>query len=530
MSRASRRVLGSAAAQSSQLYSTDQRQSSLNSSPATAEAEFEGLECPICSKSMISLQYLNDHLDTDHNEVANAVHEIGVRSWFQRQIIKGTKLGPVAAISKTLKLNEDFQRNGSPAGRNDSSQDTDELVSRSHWQSEVAECLCSFPGCDPKLSNRYRPINCRHCGKIFCERHTLYQMRLSRSANYEPVRGIWCRVCELCYTGREWYCDKEGTSKDHLLEFNAHRKQVVDRLYLDRNRLEKRLGILLQAIAAEAPDTRSFSSFFTKRGSQQKLVEQYVVPWEDEALEDMCRICRTLYSYDNPNSHCRLCGKVVCVDRVRKCSTIEEFDVRTTIEKHNSPKISLRLCSACLFPLFGRQALRDQLSSVPAYGSSYTTLQSYEVSIERLMPRFRGLLTSLNDDTQNRKSQLIEIRRVRQRLQDAFAQFEAAAKKIKSTPTEIKSERKIQEAIYKSAVQFLQQHMVTLQSIPVSDGGMVSKDQGERAESPEAIEHRKDQRSLHEELTSFTEQRVSQICKVIAQGSYTLVLGSSAVG
>ena len=38
----------------------------------------------------------------------------------------------------------------------------------------------------------------------------MYQMKLSRSAQHEPVRGIWCRVCETCYKSRPGYNDYTG--------------------------------------------------------------------------------------------------------------------------------------------------------------------------------------------------------------------------------------------------------------------------------------------------------------------------------
>lgn len=38
----------------------------------------------------------------------------------------------------------------------------------------------------------------------------MYQMKLSRSAHHEPVRGLWCRVCETCYKSREGYNDHNG--------------------------------------------------------------------------------------------------------------------------------------------------------------------------------------------------------------------------------------------------------------------------------------------------------------------------------
>ena len=38
----------------------------------------------------------------------------------------------------------------------------------------------------------------------------MYQMKLSRSAQHEPVRGLWYRVCETCFKSREGYNDHNG--------------------------------------------------------------------------------------------------------------------------------------------------------------------------------------------------------------------------------------------------------------------------------------------------------------------------------
>jgi hypothetical protein len=40
----------------------------------------------------------------------------------------------------------------------------------------------------------------------------MYQMKLSRSAQHEPVRGLWYRVCETCYKSREGYNDHNGNT------------------------------------------------------------------------------------------------------------------------------------------------------------------------------------------------------------------------------------------------------------------------------------------------------------------------------
>ena len=69
----------------------------------------------------------------------------------------------------------------------------------------------------------------------------MYQIKLSRSAQHEPVRGYWCRVCETCFKSREGYNDCHGTVRDHTETFKQVRGKKVDRAYLEVSRLEKRL-------------------------------------------------------------------------------------------------------------------------------------------------------------------------------------------------------------------------------------------------------------------------------------------------
>ena len=83
--------------------------------------------------------------------------------------------------------------------------DPDDVVAKAHWQRSSGHDSCSDPLCGKRLGNTNGNINCRHCGKLFCEEHTMYQMKLSRSAQHEPVRGLWCRVCETCYKSRPGY-------------------------------------------------------------------------------------------------------------------------------------------------------------------------------------------------------------------------------------------------------------------------------------------------------------------------------------
>lgn len=203
--------------------------------------------------------------------------------------------------------------------------DPDEVVSRTHWQKPTYHDLCSDPLCGKRLAGANGSINCRKCGKLFCEEHTMYQMKLSRSAQWEPVRGIWCRVCETCYKSREGYNDHTGLERNHTDEFMRTRRKTIDRSYLEVSRLEKRLSKLTNLLANPPPGTESegAASWFglSSGKSQQRILEQSVVDWEDDNKVARCPFCQQDFStYTFRRHHCRTCGRVVCGDPKTDCS------------------------------------------------------------------------------------------------------------------------------------------------------------------------------------------------------------------
>ena len=143
-------------------------------------------------------------------------------------MIKAKKFQPLAVLNQKLKGLDVFESNDAPpvpspygaaspspaqtpTRRPESPRlDPDEVVTRTHWQRPGGNDTCSDPTCGKKLNSTNGKVNCRKCGKLFCEDHTMYQMKLSRSAQHEPVRGLWCRVCETCYKSREGYNDHNG--------------------------------------------------------------------------------------------------------------------------------------------------------------------------------------------------------------------------------------------------------------------------------------------------------------------------------
>ena len=203
--------------------------------------------------------------------------------------------------------------------------DPDEVVTRTHWQRRGLDDKCGEPECGRRLTSNNGSVNCRHCGKLFCDEHTMYQMKLSRSAQHEPVRGLWCRVCETCYKSREGYNDRHGLERDDTAEFELLRRKTVDQTLLEVSRLERRLTKLTQLLTNPTSDqaTMQTSILWPLAGprSQQKQLEQSVVDWEDDAAVSRCPFCQQEFSnYTFRRHHCRLCGRVVCGDPQTDCS------------------------------------------------------------------------------------------------------------------------------------------------------------------------------------------------------------------
>lgn len=168
---------------------------------------------------------LSRHLDDAHKNLEDDRQD-EVKDWFKTQMVKAKRFQPLAVLNQKLKGLDVFESNNEPLQPSQpppannlalpeaprpAPPDPDEVVTRQHWQRHGPYDVCSEPMCGKRLTGSNGSVNCRHCGKLFCDEHTMYQMKLSRSAQHEPVRGLWCRVCETCYKSRDGYNDHSGT-------------------------------------------------------------------------------------------------------------------------------------------------------------------------------------------------------------------------------------------------------------------------------------------------------------------------------
>lgn len=420
---------------------------------------------------------------------------------------KAKKFQPLAVLNQKFRGLDVFESNDAPpppAAKISSGTSTpeppkpidpEELVTRTHWQRPSYNDACSDPMCGKRLGGANGSVNCRKCGKLFCDEHTMYQMKLSRSAQHEPVRGIWCRVCETCYKSREGYNDHKGVEQDHTSEFTAIRRRTVDRNYLEVSRLEKRLSKLTQFLAnPPPPQENNRNSFIWPLGgakAQERELEQTVVDWEEDASVLKCPFCQQEFSnYSFRRHHCRTCGRVVCGDPKTKCSILVGLNVAapaTDSEKsQNQVGLDVRICKDCRHTLFSKADFDRELQQKPADQRTYENLAQFERGIRLLLPKFQRLLQALqyvspihpsNSTTQllitlrdpenpPAPAKIAEASKVRKRLTDSFIQYESAARRIRDLPTQSPTQARLQKAVYQQASNFLHLHMLPLKSLP----------------------------------------------------------------
>lgn len=437
------------------------------------------------------------------------------KNWFEERFKKAKKFQPLQLLNQKLRGLEVFESNNdspspsfpappsqdsrgaspapTPAATTLASPEPDDIITRSHWQRPTGHDACSDPMCGKRLGAANGQINCRHCGKLFCEEHTMYQMKLSRSAQHEPVRGLWYRVCETCYKSRDGYNDHTGFERSHYEYFKATRRKMVDKHYLDTSRLETRLTRLTQLLAdPPPPDPKQWSIWSSITGDKDHIrnLEQTVVPWEDDTTIKECPFCQQPFSqYALRRHHCRICGRVVCGDPATGCSAEIGLDVDKSRPKSvpctisqltNSPvtnalsekpsgkvAVDVRMCKDCQRTIFSKADFARELATQTPDQRAYQNLLQFEHGIRLLLPKFQRLLLTLQDpETPPTSAQLAEASKVRKRLTDAFTQYDVAARRIRDMPTESPTQARLQKAVYQQATNFLHVHMLPLKSLP----------------------------------------------------------------
>lgn len=73
-----------------------------------------------------------------------------------------------------------------------------DLPTRSHWKPDRNAVVCDAPVCQKRFGIWERRHHCRHCGNIFCNEHSSWQVPLDQDAEFHP-KGAQCRGCGHCW-------------------------------------------------------------------------------------------------------------------------------------------------------------------------------------------------------------------------------------------------------------------------------------------------------------------------------------------
>ena len=195
-------------------------------------------------------------------------------------------------------------------------------------------------------------------------------------------------------------------------DFKRTRRKAVDKAYLEVSRLEKRMTKLTKVLTdPRIEHDQTTVSYFRRvsgQKSQQRLLEESVVDWQDDANVSNCPFCQQEFtSYTFRRHHCRLCGRVVCADLVTTCSTEIELNVDATHvqdsqtekpqirENGNTIAVAVRICRDCKGTLFDKTDFARSLATIPPDQRAFRNLKQFENGIRAMLPRFQKLLLVL---------------------------------------------------------------------------------------------------------------------------------------
>ncbi|KAJ3169758.1 carboxypeptidase Y-deficient [Geranomyces variabilis] len=456
----------------------------------------DGLACPICGDAMLNLGQLNRHLDDAHQSEFDTKDALA--SWFraaQRKV--GAAAAPLsrAATGTISSLRVDaiiaggagFELNpgatptnagtpttgaaGSPASSATTAEASEASVTRAHWVVEGSNDRCAHSECGKPLGLRSGRHHCRKCGRMFCDTHSAYQMRLApATARADPVAGVWCRVCRDCYTAREGYNSTLGVSRSKTRVFVRLRKSRIDALHLESNKLEKRLEKLTALYKDELAAPQTGSPLLSGgAAAKSRRLEQSVVAWEDDSKVLECPLCSKQFgTLTNRRHHCRLCGRVVC--GTGACSiqvALLEDDPRKT-----GPQI--RVCTDCKRVVTRRADKRQDTTLATPVVHAYRSLVKYRSQVDEMLPKFNALLMSMANRAvvKYEDNDYQVASKYRKSLMEWFSELDKLGKRIKLQQAATGSSKptsttvRLLSALHLAIITYLQTHMFTLQLMP----------------------------------------------------------------
>ncbi|KAJ3763006.1 FYVE zinc finger-domain-containing protein, partial [Lentinula raphanica] len=272
----------------------------------------------------------------------------------------------------------------------------------------------------------------------------------------------------------------------------------------------------------------SHSRLHTDSLSSSPASEQRITPWQPDSAVSRCPHCDvSFHPLSNRKHHCRLCGRVVCAlpvkrgERNEPCSFLFVVDPKTRlieeveegvdygVRKRKPSSVDLRpqdqravkqdpaedeeekflrgvrICRECKPVLRRQQYVRERTPGADRIAGEFLTLYEALIGLEReieerLLPKFEELLDGLN---KSKSSLTATAATERKHLLQAFAKYDALAKRIRNLPPSngnkripgskdvkkdggLSSQERVQAAIAVRAARFLEVRMVGLGVVP----------------------------------------------------------------
>ncbi|KAH3672336.1 hypothetical protein WICMUC_004308 [Wickerhamomyces mucosus] len=450
------------------------------------------IECPICQELMVSLLQLNRHLDDAHNLDGDSLQistpsrsssgifssqlspNDEIRNWLKKTNEVKTKIQTVLPKQfGKFELFNDGRTNGSTETM--STESVPEIeVTRKHWQRPAGRNICSFKGCKKQLNLKNGLVHCRKCGKLNCHEHTNFYVRLNSDADYDS-EGTWCRCCQDCFQNKPGYKDI-ATIRDLTSDFLSKRQYSNSVKQIYENKLEQRITNLenfdeqLKKSVQRNAITVNLLKF--KWNSQRYSIERQLVPWEDEKEVQNCFLCMQMFNLILRKHHCRLCGRVVCSSTETECAKDYLLSELRSLIGH-PPKLedgySILVCKNCTSVLFQKKFLKMESNvPLPEIFSKFELQYSLKSAILNLLPILQEMIDSLQSDENldNHKNTIKDVSKLRKKLVEYFSSYDELTRQILSLNLTTEEEKKIQLAIKKESLIFIQNNMSLLKSLP----------------------------------------------------------------
>lgn len=156
-------------------------------SPMYVPAALRPTERPVRASPLTPPRSL--HSSTDSLDRVGESRPVSRRS--TTSIQKKGPLGQVAEDEAVLEDDESFPP-------------IEGMPTRQHWKPDANASVCDAPTCQKSFNLFERRHHCRHCGHIFCNEHSPYQIPLDHNAEFHP-EGAPSRACQHCWDRyRSW--------------------------------------------------------------------------------------------------------------------------------------------------------------------------------------------------------------------------------------------------------------------------------------------------------------------------------------